>query len=280
MNPLKPLRNKLVSSLIRIRSARERNRLRAESNPNALPLSKSIDYALGNNLTDEELSWMEKIEDRRKELLASDERIEIEDFGAVSSDQTLTREAMQKGRFITRTVGAMCAMASKPPFWTQLLFGIIREFKPATGIELGSCVGLSAAYQAAAMRLNGSGRFVTLEGSKSLASITTSTFATLGLQNAKCIQGPFHETLGRVVEQNAPIDYAFIDGHHDEAATLEYFNIIASAAGPKTCMIFDDIRWSAGMLRAWKRIAMDSNVSVAADLYSMGVVVFENKHRG
>jgi hypothetical protein len=35
--------------------------------------------------------------------------------------------------------------------------------------------------------------------------------------------------------------------------------------------VFDDIRWSDGMLRAWERIADDPRVALAVDLDRYGV---------
>ena len=60
---------------------------------------------------------------------------------------------------------------SKHYFWSLLLFKLIREFKPLNSVELGTCLGISGAYQAAAQKLNKSGRLITLEGAKSLASL-------------------------------------------------------------------------------------------------------------
>ena len=65
----------------------------------------------------------------------------------------------------------------------MLLFNLVRGTRPATALELGSCLGLSAAYQAMAMQLNKCGRFVTLEGSPGFARIAAQTIATLELDN-------------------------------------------------------------------------------------------------
>ena len=42
---------------------------------------------------------------------------------------------------------------------------LVRELRPHSCLELGTGVGVSAGYQAAAMELNGVGRLLTLDGS-------------------------------------------------------------------------------------------------------------------
>jgi hypothetical protein len=38
-------------------------------------------------------------------------------------------------------------------------------------------------------------------------------------------------------------------------------------------IVFDDIRWSDGMLKAWKKIMADPGVKISMDLFCMGIVV-------
>jgi predicted O-methyltransferase YrrM len=51
------------------------------------------------------------------------------------------------------------------------LFKLVRTLQPATIVELGTCIGISAAYQAAAQQINHRGRIVTLEGSSTRAAL-------------------------------------------------------------------------------------------------------------
>jgi len=53
---------------------------------------------------------------------------------------------MYQGVNMDTTVGKTCKIASKPYFWSLLLFKLIREFKPSNTIELGTCLGISGAY--------------------------------------------------------------------------------------------------------------------------------------
>jgi predicted O-methyltransferase YrrM len=126
-------------------------------------------------------------------------------------------------------------------------------------VELGTCVGVSSAYQAAALAMNGRGRLVTLEGYAKLAEVARENFASLGLGNGAVVLGMFTPPLGPDV-QREPEDYASVYGHHDEAATQRYFEMLLDAADDDALCVFDDINWSPGMQRAWRRIAAHERV--------------------
>ena len=67
------------------------------------------------------------------------------------------------------------------------------------------------------------------------------------------------------------VDYAFVDGDHNEEPTFGYFERISAAATPGAVIVFDDIRWSDGMARAWERIVADERIAVGVSLDRMGI---------
>ena len=77
-----------------------------------------------------------------------------------------------------RTLGDM-TRSSTSPRWAYLLFRLIRELRPESVLEMGSCVGISACYQAAALELNGAGKLLTLEGAPVLAARTARSIEEL-----------------------------------------------------------------------------------------------------
>ncbi len=185
----------------------------------------------------------------------------------------------EQGETITRTVGAV-SRASVRPSVGRLLYALVREFEPTSCLELGACLGLSAAYQASALAEAGEGTFVTLEGQPAFADRARETLAHLGLGNAEVVTGPFQDTLGDVLDRAAPVDYAYIDGHHDEQATQDYFQQLLPHLADESVLVFDDINWSEGMRRAWAAISAHPAVAVVADLYVVGVVVVRAGHDG
>ncbi len=203
---------------------------------------------------------------------ASSEELEIIDYGAGSGDSKLTEEERYRGRVIRRTVGQVCTLTSRTDRTALLLLRLVREWKPRTCVELGTSLGISACYQAAALKLNGAGNLVTLEGADSVASVAVRNFVSLGLDNVEVVPGRFQDTLSGVLLANPSVDYAFIDGHHDGAATMKYFNALVPALSGAAVVLFDDIRWSDGMQQAWDAIRRHEQVRVSVDLGSMGLI--------
>ena len=80
------------------------------------------------------------------------------------------------------------------------------------------------------------------------------------------VTGRFQDTLQGVLQERAPVDYAFIDGHHDEHATLRYFDQIHPHLAETALVIFDDVAWSAGMRRAWDALQADERIRTVLDL--------------
>ena len=142
-------------------------------------------------------------------------------------------------------------------------------------LELGTSLGITAAYEAAALTLNGTGRLVTLEGADTIASLASQNLAGVGLTNVTIVVGRFQDTLDGVLRDHRPIDYAFVDGHHDERATVRYFQQILPALAPRAVLVFDDIAWNTGMVRAWKAVSEHPAVVLAVDLGAMGICVID-----
>jgi len=224
------------------------NQLGNIQNPAADKIANAINDTLINKLTPEEKELVERIEKKRSELNNSLMEITITDYGAGSPNKKRNKDQMYEGVVTTTTVSNACK-ASKSYFWSLVLFKLIREFKPTTCIELGAGLGISGAYQASALKLNNKGNITTLEGAKSLASLAKDNFQQLGLENVDVVIGRFQDNLGRILTKKV-IDYAFIDGHHDEEATISYFEQFFPYLSQKSLLIFDDISWSDGMRRA------------------------------
>lgn len=237
-------------------------------------LLRAVRRTLQDDFAPEERAWIERIEAMRGRLLASADPVTVVDYGAGGPGDTRTAEEMRRGRATQARVGDICRRASKPPFWARLLFALVREFRPRTAVELGTCLGVSAAYQGAAMQLNGNGgRLFTLEGADNLAALAVGNVAGLQLDNIEVVAGRFDLTLDRVLRTAGTLDYAFIDGHHDEHATVAYFHQLLPFLSPGALLVFDDITWSPGMVRAWEKVAADPRVRAAVSLRAVGLCV-------
>src|SRR5690606_1008609 len=118
---------------------------------------------------------------------------------------------------------------------------LIRNLKPEKALELGTCIGMSAAYQCAAMAENGSGRLITLEGGENYAKLARSHLELAGLHNFEIVLGRFQDTLDDVLAREQPFQFMYNDGHHDGDAVLAYFEQTLPYCSVGGVMLFDDI---------------------------------------
>ena len=204
-----------------------------------------------------------KIENCRTRLLMDDRLLEIEDFGAGSVT----------GNKKLRKVSSIAKNAAKPKKLGQLLFRIANYYQPVSMIELGTSLGLSAAYLATG---NQAGKLITLEGAASIAAVARENFALLGIHNIETAEGNFDDTLPAVLENSKGIDMAFIDGNHRKEPTLRYFEQLLQKINQPSILIFDDIHWSKEMEAAWQQIKDHPDVLLTIDLFFTGLVFFNH----
>jgi len=219
-----------------------------------------------------EQEHMRGIEALRHELAASERVIERIDFGAGDADGVpLSRAPYHDGVAVVHTIGEFCRSSCVGPAWSRVLFHLVREAAPSRALELGTALGLSAAYQGAALELNGHGRLVTIEGAGPLADIARDNLARLGIGPVEVVTGRFREALPPVLERLQALDFAYIDGHHDGRATLDYFRAVLAVFRSPAIVVFDDISISPGMRDAWQEISRHPRVTLALDLQKLGV---------
>lgn len=223
-----------------------------------------------DSLSAEERQAIGAIEEVRTSLEQDHRVISTPDYGAKSLQD---QDAGDDGETVVireRKISEVCKRASKDRLWCTFLFQLIRQIKPTRCIEMGTCLGISASYISSALKLNGQGRLVTLEGSPEHSEIARDTFRRLGLDNVTVSVGRFDDTLVPALEDMGPVGFAFVDGFHDEDATCQYFEEIRGYLDARNVMIFDDIRWSEGMKRAWRYVA---NRSEAYNLGPLGACI-------
>jgi predicted O-methyltransferase YrrM len=227
--------------------------LEASGDPAAQRVAAGLRASVQDSLHEDERSFVERIEDLRHELEESEEALP-----RGSSAELLSN--------VTRT-------GSVSRYWGLVLFLLIRELKPQSCLELGTCVGISAVYQGAALELNGSGGLVSLEGAAERAAVAERNLMRLGIASASVRVGLFQDTLEPALRELAPVDYAFVDGQHDRDATIEYFKQLLPHAAEHAVLVFDDIDWSHGMRDAWERIGGDPRLTATAGMGRLGLCV-------
>lgn len=252
------------------RSRGEIRRMQRSGRSRLAAVGDGVEAALDGRLERAERVWIARIEALRGELNESRRAIRYPVFDELHPEGTL----------VPRTLGDACRTGSKAPRWAALLFHLVRRLQPDSALELGTCAGISGAYQAAALALNGSGCLVSLEGCEDLAAAAGEHWQRLGLNGiVSCVPGRFADTLAGVLDAHGPFDSVFVDGHHDEQATWDYYSQIQPHLVEGALLVFDDIAWSPGMRRVWRRIGQDRFVRAAIDLHKIGLVLFGRNRR-
>ncbi|QBI18206.1 class I SAM-dependent methyltransferase [Egibacter rhizosphaerae] len=201
---------------------------------------------------------------------------------ALRRELAVTHAVVPGRRSEPRTVSGVLATAAMPERHCAALFHLVRARSPRVGIELGTSLGLSSAYQGAALALaepepRARGRLITLEGSEPLATLARHNHRRLSLGHVDVVVGSFEEQLPGVLSElhrrDEGIGWAFVDGDHREDSTREFFARLAEASEPGAVLTFDDIEWSDGMQRAWTAIASDERVRWATRTKRLGIAV-------
>ena len=204
------------------------------------------------------------VESLRRKLLDNHEEIVVKDFGAGSAIDKANK----------RQVAAIAENAAKPKKFGQLLYRLVRHYKPSLVFELGTSLGITTSYLALA---NAEAAIVTMEGSPAIVSLAKENFEKLGLHNIKIIEGNFDDTLAMTVNNATTIDFAFLDGNHRLQPTIHYFNTILARVNNSSVIVVDDIHWSGEMEKAWQVIKEHESVQCTIDLFFIGIVFFRRE---
>ncbi len=204
------------------------------------------------------------IEKVRNELAYSSENVNCIDLGAGSHFKNNSQ----------KSVRSIVQSAAKPVKYAQLLFRLVNHFQPTTILELGTSLGLSAAYMATA---NSKSKLITIEGCKEIAAVASRNFKKLELQNIEQHIGNFDEVLPLILKNTNQLDFVFFDGNHRKEPTLNYFKQCLQKATDQSIFIFDDIYWSPEMTEAWEEIKKNERVTVTLDLFYFGIVFFRKE---
>jgi predicted O-methyltransferase YrrM len=95
----------------------------------------------------------------------------------------------------------------------RLIYSLVRASRPATVVEFGMSLGISAIHLASAVRDNGTGRVVTTELSADKVAAATRNFADAGLDDLiTVLHGDALETLKSV---EGPVGFVLLDGWKD-----------------------------------------------------------------
>ena len=202
-----------------------------------------------------------KVENIRKKNLSDDRVISVQDFGAGSS----------KMKEKTRRVSDIASYSSVPGKYGRLLANMASEFGKPDIIELGTSLGISTMYMAAACP---DSMVYTIEGCPDTAEIARKNFQDSGMNNVNIIIGSFDDKIPELINKPVKPGLIYIDGNHRKEPTLRYFNQLADHSDRNTVIIIDDIHSSEEMEEAWSLIKRHEKVTLTVDIFRIGLVFF------
>lgn len=170
-----------------------------------------------------------------------------------------------------RSIGQIAVKSSIRHKYGRVLYALCREFKPVMIIELGTGIGISLAYMAKACP---DSKLISIENDKEKLKVAAYACEKLGLTNVELINGYFKDVLNTALKDAVHPLLIFVDGDHSFEATLYCFNEIKKHKDDEAIVVFDDIRWSGEMEKAWGTIKKDPEVMISIDLFFMGIVFF------
>ena len=274
------IKDRIINKLKAVKADYEWQKLLKNSNAAVRKMATCIQSVkTGKAWSDEEKDALRLIDDLRNELENSTETITVTDYGAGDPDADMSEAEMVAGKDSERRVADICKVAASPAKWGKLIFKIVREFKPARILELGTSLGISGSYQLAGIELNQKGELITIEGSDEVAKIASRNFKKLGYSSFSVLQGRFNGVLPGILSKEKLLDLVFIDGHHDKKATKEYFEVLYPFLSDNSLLIFDDINWSEGMKQVWSEINNDERIYCSFDLNKWGICIVNKSTR-
>jgi predicted O-methyltransferase YrrM len=244
--------------------------------PSIFLLVRALQKAIDNELSVEEMQRISAIENLRSSLSHSSQEVSFLNYSVHHPGDDTPDEQLARGRVLRKQMRELANRSSQPYFASLVQFQLIRAFQPTSCLELGTSLGLSGAYMAAALRLNGEGQLITLEGAPSLAAMARSHYHQLDLTNVDIVLGPFHDTLDGVIEAHKPFGFVSKDALHTEAATVGFLERISPHLAGPAVLILDDINWSHQMRSAWQRIWPEQRVRISLDMRRTGICLFDD----
>ena len=209
-------------------------------------------------------------EDARNQVINDHTIINFQDHGEGSKVLKSNRKSISK----------IAKNALSYPYQCRVMYRLSRFLQSEVILELGTSLGISSLYFSGS---NENCHVHTIEGDPTTYQIARQMFKRLGKSNISSYQGLFNEVLPDILNQIPKVDLCFIDGHHNGAATMEYYEQIESLCNIHSAIILDDIYWSRDMLQSWEQIKQRPNVTLSIDLFFCGIIFFrpidlEKKH--
>jgi predicted O-methyltransferase YrrM len=156
----------------------------------------------------------------------------------------------------------------------EFLFRLANHYKPKTILAIGSSMGLAPLYLT---RYNSSIQCITLESEPDIAHIATQLLSREVNMSFPILTGNYQETIRDSIVQFQQIDCIFMGKEMD----VDDLNVIFLQCLPlfndQTYCVMAGIRSSPEKFQRWKQLCQHPRVTVAVDLFDLGLLFFHSK---
>ena len=206
----------------------------------------------------------DRLKNYRQDLKSSKTTLNIKELGMGSRTMGSSK----------RKVSKMVKTSSSSRKTVELLYRLTNYLSCNAALELGTSLGL-ASY-AIALGQN-DGHLTSIEGCPNTSNFAKAQLSSRDIHSVDYKIGDFTAIIPTLNSES--YDLIFFDGHHQKAATINYFEALLPKAHNDSVFIFDDIYWSRGMSEAWDYIKVHPKVSVTVDTFQLGLVFFRKEQQ-
>lgn len=206
----------------------------------------------------------DEIEELRRKFLNDISLVDEINFGASKHPNSNTK----------KTISRIAKNSLKPKRQASFIARLAKFNKSHAIIELGTSLGISTAYIAAA---NSDAEIYSIDASPTAIKKATEVLTQLDLKNLTLIFSDFDQALLQLEIPKNGFDFVYIDGNHTLKATLKYFEFFSTKLSEHGLILFDDIYWSTEMKQAWKSIKRDPRTSLTIDFFHFGLVSLSSR---
>jgi predicted O-methyltransferase YrrM len=174
--------------------------------------------------------------------------------------------------FREETAGA-AARESIRPKQGALLFRLTNHFRSENILQIGASTGLSTLYLTSYRQ---GVKCVALEKNPECAGAARRLYEKAARTPIDLRVGDYQAILPGILREMKTVDFVFFNTCR-EASNASLFYTCAEYAQSDTVFVFDGIKRNCSMRELWKMICAHPGVTVTLDLYSMGIVFFNEK---
>ena len=154
----------------------------------------------------------------------------------------------------------------------EFLFRLTNYFKPREILSVGSSLGLTPLYLS---RYDSSVQCITLECEQDFAEMATHFLSKETNPSLQIRTGTYKEVISEPTSQLQRIDCIFIDKNVGISDLDFIFNQCLPFIHDQTFCVFAGIRLSSEKYHFWEQICQHPRVTVAVDLFQMGLLFFQ-----